>query len=156
MRIASLGIVCVGLLLALPRAARADIDACKLLTPAQVGSAIGVPVSAGAHVTPTFVKTCTWTTSGSSQVKFVTLYLQTASAYDRGKQMAAMMAAGGASISPATVGDEGYYFVTRSQVALLVKKGGASFKVTVYAKLPVAAKEAMELTLANTVLANPG
>ena len=84
----------------------------------------------------------------------VTLYLQTAAAYDGGKQMAIRMAAaskGGAVVS-AGVGDDGYYFVTGSLVGLLVKKGGASFKVAVYAKLPVAKTEAMELTLAKKVL----
>lgn len=138
---------------ALPTAARADTDACTVLTPAQVGAAAGVPVSAGKHVTPAFVKTCTWSASGSSDVKFVTLYLQTAAAYDGGKQMASQMAAGGASVAPATVGDDGYYFIAGSQVGLLVKKGDVSFKVTVYATLPVARKEAMELALAQEALA---
>ena len=50
------------------------------------------------------------------------------------------------------VGDEGYYFVTGDQVGLLVKRGSVSFKVAVYAKLPVDKKEAMELTLAKDVL----
>ena len=138
---------------ALSSTARADTDACTVLTQAQVGAATGVPVSAGKHVTPTFVKTCTWTASGSSDVKFVTLYLQTAAAYDGGKQMAREMAAAGATVTPAAVGDDGYYFVAGSQVGLLVKKGDISFKVTVYATLPVARKEAMELALARAALA---
>ena len=139
---------------ALPAAARADADACKLLTPAEVGAAVGVPVAAGEHVTPTFLKTCTWHASGSSNVKFVTLYLQTAAAYDGGKQMANQMAAAskGNAVKSASVGDDGYFFVAGTQVGLLVKKGGASFKVAVYATLPVAKKEAMELTLAKKVL----
>lgn len=137
---------------ALPAAARADTDACTVLTPAQVGAAVGEPVAAGTHVTPTFVKTCTWNASGSSDVKFVTLYLQTAAAYDGGKQMAAQMAAAGAGIKPAAVGDDAYYFVAGSQVGLLVRKGSVSFKVTVYATLPVDKKEAMELTLAKEAL----
>ena len=140
---------------AMPSAARADTDACTILTPAQVGAAVGVPVADGKHVTPTYVKTCTWNASGGSKVKFVTLYLQTAAAYDGGKQMASQMVAGrkGAAVKPASVGDDGYYFVAGEQVGLLVKKGGASFKVTVYATLPVAKKEAMELTLAKEALA---
>jgi hypothetical protein len=138
-----------------PSTARADTDACTVLTPAQIGAAVGVPVVAGTHVTPTFVRTCTWTASGSSAVKFVTLYLQTAAAYDGGKQMASQMASAGkgAALKPASVGDDGYYFVLGDQVGLLVKKGGASFKVTVYAKLPVDKKEAMELTLAQEAAA---
>jgi hypothetical protein len=85
----------------------------------------------------------------------VTLYMQTAAAYDGGKQMASQMALAGkgAAVKPASVGDDGYYFVTGDQVGLLVKKGSASFKVAVYAKLPVDRKEAMELTLAREALA---
>ncbi len=138
---------------AMPSTARADTDACKVLTPAQIGTAVGEPVAAGTHVTPTFVKTCTWNASGSSNVKFVTLYLQTVAAYDGGKQMAAQMAAAGAGVKPAAVGDDAYYFVAGNQVGLLVKKGSVSFKVTVYATLPVDQKEAMELTLARDSLA---
>jgi hypothetical protein len=150
--------LCATLLCAfgLPLAAQADTDACTLLTAAQVGAAAGVPVSAGKHVTPTFVKTCTWTPSGTSEVVAITLNLQTAAAYDGGKRMATEMAAGGASITPAAVGDDGYYFVTGDQVALLVKKGELSFKVAVYAKLPVAKKEAMELALARPALGKLG
>jgi hypothetical protein len=140
---------------AMPSAAQADTDACTLLTPAQVGAAVGVSVADGKHVTPTYVKTCTWTASGNSSVKFVTLYLQTSAAYDGGKQTARQMAAAskGNVVKPASVGEDGYYFVTGDQVGLLVKKGGISFKVTVYATLPVDKKEAMELTLAKEVLA---
>jgi hypothetical protein len=140
---------------AIPSAAQADTDACMLLTPAQVGAAVGASVTDGMHVTPTFVKTCTWNGSGSSKVRAVTLYLQTAAAYDGGKRLASQMAAvgRGGAVKPASVGEDGYYFVAGDQVGLLVKKGGVSFKVAVYAMLPVERKEAMELTLAKEVLA---
>jgi len=140
---------------ALPSAARADTDACTLLTPAQVGETVGVSVADGKHVTSSYVRTCTWSPSGRSDVKAVTLYLQTAAAYDGGKQMARQMAAAGkgSAVRPASVGEDGYYFVAGDQVGLLVKKGSVSFKVTVYATLPVDKKEAMELSLAKKVLA---
>ncbi|MFC5526227.1 hypothetical protein ACFPPA_10780 [Rhodanobacter ginsengisoli] len=151
------GTLCIASLLlyatVMPSAARADTDACTVLTAAQVGSAIGGSVTAGTHVTPTFVRTCTWNASGSSSVKFVTLYLQTAAAYDGGKRMAAEMAVAGAGVKPASGGDDAYYFVAGNQVGLLVKKGSASFKVTVYATIPLEQKEAMELTLAKEALA---
>ena len=141
--------------IALPSTARAESDACAVLTPAQVGAVLGVPVGEGAHVTPTFVRTCTWNTSGSSAVKFATLYLQPVAAYDGGKKMAGQMAAigRGAAMKPAAVGDDAYYFVTGDQAGLLVKKGGVSFKVTVYAKIPVEQKETMEMALAKEALA---
>jgi len=143
---------------ALPSVARADIDACALLTPAEIGGAVGVPVTAGSHVTPTYLKTCTWNpTASGSAITSVTLFLQTAAAYDSGKHqiVAARRAAGanGTTIKAAAVGDDGYSFVVGDQVGLLVKKGAVSFKVTVYATLPVDKKEAMELALAKAAVA---
>ncbi|HQR51965.1 MAG TPA: hypothetical protein PLZ79_01750 [Burkholderiales bacterium] len=72
--------------------ARADTDACTLLTPAQVGAAVGATVTEGTHTTPTYVKTCTWSLSGHSDVKAVTLNLQTAAAYEGGKTQADLTA----------------------------------------------------------------
>jgi hypothetical protein len=155
MRTFRLGALCaVSFWLVVPSTAQADTDACTLLTPAQVGAAVGATVTEGIHTTPTYVKTCTWNASGNSDVKFVTLNLQTAAAYDGGKQQANQMAAlaKGAAMKAASVGEDAYYFVAVDQVGLLVKKGGISFKVAVYAKLPVEKKEAMEMTLAKQVL----
>lgn len=140
---------------AMPSIAQAPTDACKLLTAGQVSAAIGVPVGAGTHVTPTFVKTCTWNVSRQSDVKTVTLYLQKGAAYDGGKRMASQMAplVKDASVTSAGIGDDAYYFVEGELVGLLVKKGNVSFKVTVYATLPANKKEPMELILAKDVLA---
>jgi hypothetical protein len=140
----------------LPLMAHAETDACTLLTPVQVGAAVGGAVSDGTHVTPTFVKTCTWTPSGKSRIVSVTLNLQTAAFYDGGKRQATMGAAvagKGTEIRPASVGDDAYYFVIGDQAALFVKKGAVSFKVAVYAKIPAEEKEAMELKLAKEVVA---
>jgi hypothetical protein len=137
--------------------AQADTDACTMLTQAEIGTALGVPVAPGSHVTPTYVKTCVWNPAASgSAIKSVTVFLQSAAAYDAGKQQitAARAAAGanGTSIKPAAVGDDGYYFVAGDQVGLLVKKGSVAFKVAIYATLPVDKKQAMELTLAKAVV----
>lgn len=142
---------------ALPSVARAETDACTMLTQAEIGSAIGVQVGAGSHVTPTYVKTCTWTpAAGGSAIKAVTVFLQSAADYDSGKQhitlARAAAGANGTSIKPAVVGDDGYYFVTGDQVGLQAKKGSVGFKVTVYAALPVDRKQALELTLAKAVV----
>ncbi|MFL6694180.1 MAG: hypothetical protein ACJ8GO_14620 [Ramlibacter sp.] len=145
------------LLIAVGVSAHADTDACTMLTQAEISTALGVPVAAGSHVTPTYVKTCVWSPAAAgSAIKSVTVFLQSAAAYDSGKQQitAARTAAGanGTSIKPAAVGDDGYYFVAGDQVGLLVKKGSVAFKVAVYAALPVDKKEAMELTLAKAVV----
>lgn len=141
---------------ALPLMAHAETDACTLLTPVQVAAVVGGAVSDGTHVTPTFVKTCTWTPSGKSKLGSVTLNLQTAAFYDGGKRQATMAAAAsgkGTGMKPASVGDDAYYFVISDQAALFVKKGAVSFKVAVYARIPVEEKEAMELKLAKEVVA---
>ena len=141
---------------ALPLVAHAEADACTFLTPPQVGAVVGVPVSDGTHVTPTFVKTCTWTPSGKSRIGSVTLNLQTAAFYDGAKRQATMTAAAvgkGTEMKPASVGDDAYYFVTGDQSGLFVKKGAVSFKVAVYARIPLEEKETMELKLARQVLA---
>ncbi len=153
------GAVCAASLclcaLAWSSSARGETDSCMLLTSAQIGAAVGVPVGDGQHVIASSLKTCTWTPTGSSEVKVVTLFLQPAAAYDSGKQIANQTAAAvkGGAVTPASVGDDGYFFVLSDQVGLLFKKGGNSFKVTVYAKLPVDKKEAMELALAKEVAA---
>jgi hypothetical protein len=138
-----------------PLAARAETDACTLATPAQVGAAIHVAVGAGTHVTPTFVKTCTWTPTVSSSIRAVTVNLQTAAFYDGAKQMAVRAAAAlpAAKVQPAGVGDDGYYNVAGEMVTLLFKKGSSSAKVAVYAKMPADQIEAMELAIAKQVAA---
>jgi len=152
---ASLGMLSTAFIacaLAMPSVAKAETDACTLLTPAQVSGAVGFTVSAGTHVTPTFVATCTWTGSNSSGVQFVTLHLQTPAFYDSAKSGANAAAAAGAVVKSAGIGDDSFYFVEGPQVTLQVKKGSTSIKVAVYKQIPVEQKEVMELTLAKTVL----
>jgi len=147
-------IASLGCAAALPSVALAETDACTLLTPAQVGAAVGGPVGDGTHVTPTFVRTCTWTPSAKSKVKAVTLNLQPAGVYDASKRQALLMVAAGgkgSEMKPVSAGDDAYFFVTGDQVGLFVKKGSVFFKAAVYATLPVDEKEAMELKLAREV-----
>jgi hypothetical protein len=139
---------------AAPWAAQVETDACTLLTPVEIGAVIGVPVGAGTHLTPAFLKTCTWAPTGPAKVTAVTVNLQTTAFHDGAKQMAMKVAAATASVvKPVTVGEDGYYNVAGDLVTLWFKKGAVSAKVTVYAKLAVDSKEAMELTLAKQVAA---
>ena len=71
--------LCIG---AVPLTAHAEADACRLLTAAQVSAAIGTSVSAGTHVTPTFLETCTWTPAAGSNIRAVTVNLQGATVYE--------------------------------------------------------------------------
>ena len=139
-------------IVALASPARSDTDACSLLTPAQVSAAAGFTVGQGTHVTPAFVKTCTWTGPGGGGAQIVTLNLQTAAFFDGGKKSAAMMAAAGGSMKSAGVGDDSYFLVEGTQVMLWAKKGANAFKVAVYKQIPVEQKEAMEQAIARQVV----
>jgi hypothetical protein len=73
--------------IAVPRANAAPGDACSLLTPAQIKSAVGADVGAGAAGSP---KLCQWNASlaPASTVKFVTLLLYSdTNAFEPGKNM---------------------------------------------------------------------
>jgi hypothetical protein len=121
-------------------------DACSLLTPAQVTTGLGAPVGAGAYMTPTFKKTCTWnaTTNGAGTV---TLNLQSLDQYEGGRKLAAY----GNSVSTTSIGgigDDAYYFGTSKLVSLMVKKGNVAFKLAVYAHIPIERQQAAEKALA--------
>jgi hypothetical protein len=133
-------------------AAPAD-DACSLLTPAQISAAVTVSVGAGTYVTPTFKKTCTWTASGdeAKTIQSVTLLLQTTDAFEFGKKL------GGAKNAVITavsgVGDDAYYLAINNVVSMMVKKGNAAFKVSVYSGgTPLEKKESMEKALAQQII----
>src|SRR5512140_3740743 len=75
---------------ATPASATPPDDACALLTAAQVGTVVGVPFGAGTHVTPTYVKTCTWTatSAASNGAKYtVTISYQAAQGFGGARQM---------------------------------------------------------------------
>jgi len=119
-------------------------DACSLLTQAQVSAAVGAQVGAGAWMTPSFKATCTWTATG----KIVTLMTEGLDAYQTGKKPLSPAV----KITPASgIGDEAYYQVTGSFVALLTRKGNVAFKTSVYSKLPVDTLMSMESALAKQV-----
>jgi hypothetical protein len=85
----------------------------------------------------------------------VTVNLQTAAFYDGGKRMANVTAASleGAKFKPASVGEDGYYYIAGPMPTLFFKKGSSSAKVDVYAKMTTDEIEAMELTIARLVAA---
>jgi hypothetical protein len=130
------------------RAAEAD-DACVFLTTAQVSAAVGVAVSDGTYVTPTFKKTCTWTVHDSTGgTRFVTLYLEGADKFAAGKG-----GFGAAFMTPASgIGDEAYDLGSGSTEGLFVRKGQHAFKLAVYTTLPLEKKRDMEKALAQLVL----
>ena len=109
----------------------------------------------GGPITPTDHKVCTWTSTNeaSTSFKYMTLVLQGLDAFNGGKQSATLSSAIKLTSASVTGGDEAYYLAVGDQVGLVVKKGTVAFKVAVYAKVPLANKETMELALAKDVLA---
>ena len=144
--------------------ASAPSDACSLLTQDQVSTATGVKVGTGTHVTPTYVKTCTWSVPGAAikGVKSVTLSLQPGSSFASAKmfmeqaQTMAKNEKGAAQFSNTSVsgiGDDAFYTsMGTGYTALLVKKGDIVFKVAMYGDLPKEKKKEVEKTLALQVL----
>lgn len=126
-------------------------DACALLTPAQVSAVAGVPMKDGQYVTPTKKETCTWlaTKAAEKSTKIVTLFLEGLNIFQAGKTPHV----NSVIVTPVSgLGDEAYYVTISTNVVLNVKKGNIEFRVSVYADLPVEAKQAIEKTLAQQVL----
>lgn len=144
------GVVLLGVVAAVgiasPRGmAATPTDACPLLTPQQVGDAVGAKMGEGVYVTPEFKKTCTWTAPGI----IVTLYLESTAMFQAGKGAALP-----SKVTPVSgLGDDAYYLIVGDMASLFVKNGSAAFKVTVYSsKLPLEKRQKMEETLARQVL----
>jgi hypothetical protein len=129
-------------LTALPALA-APPDACKLITPAEVGAAVGASVVQGASVNGPTSSSCTWKSSGVT----VIVSTKTISAYDTGKKALAPTPVSG-------VGDEAYQTGnTIGYTALSVKKGGNAMTVSIRGPKDVAAVQAAEKAVAKAAVA---
>ena len=149
----AVGVIAASLFFFQSHAASAETDACSLVTAAQVSAAVGFQVGEGKHVTPNFLKTCTWSAIAGGGVQTATLNLQTGAFFDGSKKTAATMTTAGATVTSAGVGDDSYFYVRGTQVDLWVKKGGNACKITIYKQIPVEQKQAIELSLAKQVMA---
>jgi hypothetical protein len=129
-------------------------DACGLLTPAQVGSVVGLTMKPGTHPAPTFLRTCTWepSTGPTDTIKYVTFFLQSTDGYDAAKKM---LSSGEnmKEIPVSGVGDDAYYSAVGGITSLIGRKGKTAFKVAIYATLPSEKTETMEKALALQALA---
>ncbi len=126
-------------------ASAAPSDACTLVTTQQVTAAIGVVMGAGTHVTPTFVKTCTWVSSGDNPHEIATLSFQDPQAFGAGR----IPIVKSITVVPASgIGDGAYYVVVGNLVTLMVKKGGVVLKAALYAEIPLDKRKTIERALA--------
>jgi hypothetical protein len=135
---------------AIPSPAHAETDACTLLTAAQVGAAIGMPVTAGEHAD---VREDLRLEAVGPAAKAVTLFLQTAASYDGGKRPARWppRAKAGRSSLPASA-------TTPTTLLSEISPGSWSRRAAppsnaVHATLTGEKKEAMELILAEEAAA---
>jgi hypothetical protein len=145
--------LCIGgVTAAVSAAPPTGVDACSLLTTAQVSAATDTPVGDGVYMMPTFRKTCTWTASQPAPqgVKIVTVSFEGLDMFTGG--MNASRNPGVSTTAVSGIGDSAYYLVSGGIAALHIRKGGLALKVAVYAKLPPEQVEAMERKLALQVV----
>jgi len=144
-----------------PASAAPAEDACALLTQAQVSAALGFPAGAGTYVTPTYVKTCTFSVSGDNakSVSAVTISYQAAEGYagaksfmEAAKARATVEKGPGAKFENDTVsgiGDDAFFTsMGTGYTGLLLKKGNVSLKIAIYGNMPMEKKKEVEKTLA--------
>ena len=145
-------------------AAAPPSDACPLLTPAEISAVVGVSVGAGTHITPTYLKSCTWAPPGGATKDFasVLLALESAASWRSAKAMLQAVAnapndnakKGGITMTPASgIGDDALYSSVANYTKLIVKKGDVVFQLVIYGGSPIEKKRDMEKALASKVLA---
>ena len=133
--------------------AAAPTDACVLLTPAQVGAALGVTVGAGQRVTPTNALVCGWAqptdTSHTGKRVVLSIYSQLGSRTPADRFATAKTPIQGVEKTPvAGVGDDAFYATTPGLGTVLIfKKGESAFDLRVYG-FPIDEIKAKEKTLA--------
>ena len=109
-----------------------QIDACAILTQAQIQSVLGVAVDPGQPVSPTIRTSCKWLESGvdAFKAKTVILSIKPVQAYETAKSFNN----GKFTMTPvAGIGDDAYLTSgTLSYGAVIsVRKGGGAFTITV-------------------------
>jgi hypothetical protein len=138
----------------LSTAAAAAKDTCSLLTQSQLTDAVGTSMNNGTYVMTGVRRTCTWTlaSGATAAVKYLTLDLRGAEAYEAGKKL-------DAQANPTSVpdlGDDAYYvnFSGIGIASMSVKKGDVSFRITWYGATDSQRIMTAETTLASHVLSN--
>jgi hypothetical protein len=128
-------------------------DACQYIAPSELQTLLGMPFGAGEHVTPDYVKTCTWQPSagGSGLVQYVTLSFQPGATYAQAK---AMLRGPVIALSPVSgIGTDAYFSsVVNRYMALNVTTDSAAFEVAIYGKLAPKRAQSAEKTIAAEVI----
>jgi len=123
--------------------ARAATEPCKLLTSAQVGSALGGQFGAGEPIGKTG---CSWSSAKPHVIVTVSLWPPTE--WDRIKANPL----GGKIIPASGLGDDAFYATIAQYVVLYVKKGGTVYLFKVYGVADQAKQMSAEKTLAGEAM----
>ena len=137
--------LCTLALLAFPGASEAATEPCKLLTPAEIGGALGATFGAGDPIGTTG---CSWSSATPHMIVTVSLWPPTE--WDR------MKAGGGVPGSTTTpvsgLGDDAFFATIAQYVVLYVKKGQTVYLFKVYGVKDPAKQMSAEKTLAGAAL----
>jgi hypothetical protein len=138
-------LLCALILLTIPGLSRAATEPCKLLTPAQLGSALGGGFGGGQPISTTG---CSWTSDTPHLIVTVSLWPPTE--WERVKTSPLP----GAKITPASgLGDDAFYATLAPYTVLYVKKGKTVLLFKVYGVKDQAKQMSAEKTLALDALA---
>jgi hypothetical protein len=137
--------LCTVALLAFPGASEAATEPCKLLTPAEIGGALGATFAAGEPIGTTG---CSWSSATPHMIVTVSLWPPTE--WDRIKAGGGIP---GTKITPVSgLGDDAFYAAIPQYVVLYVKKGQTVYLFKVYGVKDQAKQMSVEKTLAGDAL----
>ncbi len=108
------------------QAAGGTPDACAMLTPAEVGAALGVAVGPGERLMPSEMRFCTWHEQGKKQSRNVRIDFISERQYEMGKTPIADVV----KTPERGIGDDAYFSKVKGMVfTLSVRKGTICFRV---------------------------
>ena len=137
--------LCTLALFAFPGASEAATEPCKLLTPAEIGGALGATFGAGEPIGTTG---CSW--SSATPHMIVTVSLWPPAEWDRMKAGGTLP---GTTTTPVSgLGDDAFYATIAQYVVLYVKKGQTVYLFKVYGVKDQAKQMSVEKTLAGDAL----
>jgi hypothetical protein len=124
-------------------ASAATADACKLVSAAEVGAALGGAVTVSQAISGATGSTCTWT---QARGLAVTLTIKPAKAFETGKKVMSPKPVAG-------IGDDGYQSTFGpTYTALSVRKGDRALDVAVRGGKDLGAAQAQEKAIARTAI----
>ena len=133
------------------------VDACSLLTPAQVTAALGVSVAAGENIVPGSAAMCGWEVTGQHSMNrkrvVLSIYTRIGSLTPLERFKNAKTPMGGIEKEPVSgVGDDAIFVTTPGfGTGLIFREGDGAFDLRVYG-FPIDQVKAKEKSLADCVI----